>query len=156
VRSLGPSVTVTLCRHARAARRASPGHPRLAAGKWRDVGGRDKPGRDELISFWVVAKQAAGVDTLLMEGGWIYILTNRPNGTLYIGVTSDLARRAWEHREAVVDGFTKRYGLKRLVYVERYEDIRAAIQREKNMKHWPRRWKVGLILRDNPEWNDPL
>jgi putative endonuclease len=89
-----------------------------------------------------------------MEGGWIYILTNRPNGILYIGVTSDLARRSWEHREGVVDGFTKRYGPKRLVYVERYEDIRTAIQREKNMKHWPRRWKVGLILRDNPEWND--
>ncbi len=89
-----------------------------------------------------------------MQGGWIYIVTNRPNGTLYVRVTSNLARRAWEHREGVVDGFTKRYGLKRLVYVERYEDIRVALQREKNMKHWPRRWKVGLIPRDNPEWAD--
>jgi putative endonuclease len=83
--------------------------------------------------------------------GWIYIMTNRPNGTLYIGVTSDLPRRTWEHREGVVEGFTKRYGLKRLVYVERYDDIRIAIQREKN---WPRAWKVRLILRDNPEWED--
>jgi putative endonuclease len=66
-----------------------------------------------------------------MLGGWIYIMTNKPNGTLYVGVTSDLARRAWEHREGVVDGFTKQYGLKRLVYAARYDDIRVAIQREK-------------------------
>jgi len=79
---------------------------------------------------------------------------DRPNGTLYIGVTSDLARRAWEHREGVADGFTKRYGLKQLVYVERYEDIRTAIQREKNLKHWPRAWKVKLILTSNPNWDD--
>lgn len=89
-----------------------------------------------------------------MSGGWLYIMTNRPNGVLYIGVTSDIARRAWEHREGVVPGFTKRYGLKRLVYVERYEDIRSAIQREKTMKHWPRAWKVRLILASNPEWVD--
>jgi len=89
-----------------------------------------------------------------MPGGWIYIMTNRPNGTLYIGVTADLGRRVWEHREGVVDGFTKRYGLKRLVYAERHEDIRTAIQREKTMKHWPRTWKVRLILASNPEWAD--
>jgi putative endonuclease len=69
-------------------------------------------------------------------------------------VTSDLARRAWEHREGVIEGFTKRYGLKRLVYVERHGDIRTAIQREKNLKHWPRAWKVRLILEQNPEWAD--
>ncbi len=89
-----------------------------------------------------------------MRGGWLYIMTNRPNGTLYLGVTSDLARRAWEHREGVVDGFSKRYGLKRLVWFERHDDIRAAIQREKTMKHWPRAWKVRLILSANPEWDD--
>jgi putative endonuclease len=88
-----------------------------------------------------------------MQGGWVYIVTNRPNGTLYVGVTSDLARRAWEHREGVAEGFTKRYGLKRLVYAERHDDIRAAIQREKNLKHWSRTWKVRLILADNPDWN---
>ena len=86
--------------------------------------------------------------------GWVYILTNRPNGTLYVGVTSDLARRLWEHREGVADGFTKRYGLKRDVHVERYEDIRTAIQREKNLKHWPRAWKVRIILDANPHWDD--
>jgi len=89
-----------------------------------------------------------------MQGGWVYIMTNRPNGTLSVGVTSDLARRAWEHREGIADGFTKRYGLKRLVYAERYEEIRTAIQREKNLKHWPRTWKVKLILADNRNWDD--
>jgi len=89
-----------------------------------------------------------------MSGGYVYIMTNKPNGTLYVGVTNDLARRAWEHREGVADGFTKRYGLKRLVYYECHDDIVAAIQREKNIKHWSRAWKVGLILEANPEWAD--
>jgi putative endonuclease len=89
-----------------------------------------------------------------MRGGWVYIITDRPNWTLYTGVTSDLARRVFEHREGAYDGFTKRYGLKRLVYYEVYEDIRNAIQREKNMKHWSRVWKVRLILDMNPEWRD--
>ena len=89
-----------------------------------------------------------------MQGGWVYIMTNRPNGTLYVGVTSDLARRVWEHREGVIKGFTKKYGLRRLVWTERHEDIQAAIQREKNIKHWSRTWKVRLILAANPEWDD--
>ena len=88
------------------------------------------------------------------KGGWVYIMTNRPNGPLYVGVTSDLARRAWEHRDGLIAGFTKRYGLKRLVYCERHEDIRAAIQREKTLKHWSRAWKVRLILGANPSWDD--
>jgi putative endonuclease len=87
-------------------------------------------------------------------GGYVYILTNRPNGTLYVGVTSDLVRRVAEHREGVVKGFTKRYALKRLVYFEAYDDIVTAIQREKNMKHWSRTWKVRLILNSNPQWDD--
>jgi putative endonuclease len=89
-----------------------------------------------------------------MKGGWVYIMTNRPDGILYVGVTSDLIRRVWEHREGLIEGFTKRYGLKRLVYVERYDDIETAIQREKNMKHWSRAWKVGLLLASNPYWDD--
>jgi putative endonuclease len=83
-----------------------------------------------------------------------YIMTNRPNGTLYVGTTVDLAQRVWEHRESVADGFTKRYGLKRLVYAEHHADILAAKQRETNIKHWPRAWKVRLIHRDNPDWDD--
>lgn len=89
-----------------------------------------------------------------MHGGWVYIMTNRPNGTLYVGVTSALVRRVWEHREGVAEGFTKRYGLKLLVYFERHDDIERAIQCEKNIKHWPRAWKVRLILDANPAWGD--
>lgn len=89
-----------------------------------------------------------------MKGGWVYILTNRPDGALYVGVTADLPRRVWEHKEGVADGFTKRYGLKRLVYCERHDDIGAAIQREKNIKHWPRAWKIALIVKYNPGWGD--
>jgi putative endonuclease len=73
-----------------------------------------------------------------MQGGWVYLVANRRYGTLYVGVTSDLSRRAWEHREGVVEGFTRRYDLKLLVWAERHDNIRAAIQREKNIKHWPR------------------
>ena len=89
-----------------------------------------------------------------MADGWVYILTNRRNGTLYVGVTDNLARRVWEHREGVVEGFTKRYGLKRLVDAEHHEDIRLARQREQNIKHDPRAWKVRLILAGNSNWED--
>jgi putative endonuclease len=89
-----------------------------------------------------------------MRDAWVYIVTNRVNGTLHVGVTSNFARRAWEHREGVVEGFSARHGLKRLVFVERHEDIRSAIQREKNIKHWSRAWKVSLILQANPHWTD--
>jgi len=88
------------------------------------------------------------------KGGWIYILTNKPNGILYVGVTADLIRRISQHREAEIPGFTKRYGLKRLVYFERYEDIITAIAREKSIKEWPRAWKVRLIGHSNPRWDD--
>jgi putative endonuclease len=90
----------------------------------------------------------------LMRGGWVHIMTNRPNGTLYVGTTTDIARRAWEHREGVADGFTKKYSLERLVYAEWHDDILASKQREMNLKHWRRAWKVALILRDNPNWDD--
>ena len=70
--------------------------------------------------------------------GWVYIMTNRPNGTLYLGVTSNIARRAWKHREGLLEGFTKRYDLTRVVYAEGHEEIAAAIQREWTLKHWPR------------------
>ncbi len=88
------------------------------------------------------------------KGGYIYILANRPNGILYLGVTNNLIRRVFEHREGIVKGFSKAYGLKRLVYYEQYDDIRLAIQRERTMKHWPRAWKVRLINGGNREWDD--
>jgi putative endonuclease len=85
---------------------------------------------------------------------WVYILASRPGGTLYIGVTNNLIRRTHEHREGLVQGFTKRYGIKMLVYYEQHDTALAAIQREKNMKHWPREWKIDLIISMNPEWRD--
>lgn len=86
--------------------------------------------------------------------GWVHIMTNRRSATLYVGVTDDPARRAWEYRSGLIDGFTKRYGLKRLVFAEQDDDMRAARRREQNMKHWPRAWKVRLIHGQNPDWGD--
>ncbi|WP_322517979.1 GIY-YIG nuclease family protein [Rhodopseudomonas palustris] len=85
---------------------------------------------------------------------WVYILANAPGGTLYVGVTNDLVRRTYEHREGQVEGFTRKYGIKRLVYFEAHDTALAAIQREKNIKHWPREWKIDLIVRNNPNWDD--
>jgi len=84
----------------------------------------------------------------------VYIMASRRHGTIYVGVTSDLARRAFEHREGAVPGFTKKHGCKRLVWWETFELMTSAIQREKTMKHWVREWKVNLIERDNPHWDD--
>jgi putative endonuclease len=89
-----------------------------------------------------------------MTGGYVYLMTNRPNGLLYVGVTNDIVRRVYEHRSDLVDGFTRRYGLKRLVYFEQFETIRDAIQREHNIKHWSRAWKVRLIIANNSNWDD--
>ena len=85
---------------------------------------------------------------------WVYILASRRNGTLYCGVTNNLSRRVWEHKEGIVDGFTKEYGVKLLVYYESYRYVHDALQREKNIKKWPRRWKIDLIRSMNPEWRD--
>jgi putative endonuclease len=90
----------------------------------------------------------------MAKGGWVYILSNRRNGTLYVGVTSNLALRIWQHREGRGGEFTSKYGLTRLVYYEHYPDIRDAIQRESTMKHWRRAWKVRLIHGMNPDWDD--
>jgi putative endonuclease len=84
----------------------------------------------------------------------VYILASKRNGTLYIGVTSNLIRRAWEHRNGVAEGFTKRYGVHRLVYHEQAPDMACAITREKQLKKWRRAWKIKLIEQSNPEWID--
>jgi putative endonuclease len=89
-----------------------------------------------------------------MPAGWIYIMTNRPNGTLYLGVTNDLARRVREHQAGFGSIFTSRYKLYRLVYAEPHDNMPSAIQRETNLKHWPRAWKVRLIVAGNPDWGD--
>lgn len=84
----------------------------------------------------------------------VYILASKPNGTLYIGVTSDLTRRVREHRSDAVDGFTKRYGVHRLVYFEQFRSMMQAIEREKELKKWKRVWKIALIEKKNPDWRD--
>ena len=89
-----------------------------------------------------------------MSGGWVYIMTNKPDGVLYVGVTSELVKRVWQHCEGVAQGFTKKHNLKSLVYVEPHDEIQRAIQREKNIKHWSRAWKVALIEKTNPTWED--
>ncbi|MBZ0260370.1 MAG: GIY-YIG nuclease family protein [Hyphomicrobiales bacterium] len=81
-------------------------------------------------------------------------MTNRPHGVLYTGVTTDIGRRAFEHRDGVIKGFTSRYGLRRLVFYEECPLFMDAVQRKKNNKHWPRRWKIELIEIMNPNWDD--
>ena len=89
-----------------------------------------------------------------MKQPCIYILASKPKGTLYVGVTSDLVQRVWQHRNGTFDGFTKRYHVHRLVWYELHESMENAINREKAIKKWNRSWKVGLIEQDNPQWND--
>ena len=86
--------------------------------------------------------------------GYVYILASRKGGTLYTGVTSDLARRVEEHRHETASKFTKKYGVKRLVWFEEHESITYAIMREKTIKKWPRQWKINVIEELNPDWND--
>jgi putative endonuclease len=87
-------------------------------------------------------------------GGWVYLMTNKRQGVLYIGVTSDLAARVMQHREGEGSAFCRKYGLQRLVYTEPHDRIADAIAREKAMKAWKRAWKIELIETANPEWDD--
>ncbi|WP_417463382.1 GIY-YIG nuclease family protein [Kordiimonas sp.] len=86
--------------------------------------------------------------------GYTYILASKKHGTLYIGVTSDLVKRTWEHREDQADGFTRKYGVHTLVHFESFNDIKFAIEREKQLKRWHRQWKINLIEEHNPDWED--
>ena len=85
---------------------------------------------------------------------YIYIMASKRNGTLYVGVTNNLLKRVYEHKNDLVEGFTKRYGIHRLVYYEQVADINSAIQREKRLKKWRRQWKIELIEQMNPDWKD--
>ena len=91
-----------------------------------------------------------------MNGGWVYILASRYRGTLYIGVTADVARRSWQHREGVGSGFTNRYEGHRLVYGEEFPTIAEANAREKALKKWRREWKLELVEKTNPDWERPV
>lgn len=84
----------------------------------------------------------------------VYVMASKRNGTLYIGATSDLVKRGWEHRKQVVDGFTKKYNVHNLVYYELFEDMESAITREKQLKKWRRAWKIELIEKTNRDWKD--
>jgi putative endonuclease len=86
--------------------------------------------------------------------GYIYLMANKPNGTIYLGVTNDIARRVYEHRNGLIDGFTKKYGCTLLVWYQRFDDIQAARNREYQMKSWKRAWKLRLIEEMNPQWRD--
>jgi len=86
--------------------------------------------------------------------GYLYILASKRNDTLYIGATSDLIRRVWEHKNKVIDGFTKKYDVVKLVYFERYDGMSEALLREKRIKLWKREWKLNLIEKENPKWDD--
>jgi putative endonuclease len=88
------------------------------------------------------------------QGSYVYIITNKRNGTLYTGVTSDLAKRVWEHKNGVVEGFSRKYELKDLVWYEVHDDIAEAIKREKQIKKWERKWKLRIIEEMNPDWDD--
>lgn len=85
---------------------------------------------------------------------YVYILTNKMNGTLYVGVTSNLVKRVWEHKNEIAESFTKKHGLKTLVYFEVFNDPENAILREKKLKKWPRLYKTNIINNTNPDWND--
>ena len=85
---------------------------------------------------------------------YVYILASKRNGTLYIGVTTDLIKRVWEHKNKLIPGFTAKYGISKLVYYEQHNAIMEAIRREKALKKWLRKWKLALIEADNPNWID--
>ena len=90
----------------------------------------------------------------MQRPGFVYILASKKNGTLYIGVTSDLVKRIGQHKQKQMDGFTKEHGVHRLMYVQQYDDIRDAIMRERQLKKWNRAWKIRLIEEANPNWDD--
>jgi putative endonuclease len=128
---------------------------------------RDKPLRGEKLSRWSLINVFASPETShceersdeaiqrdIMKQGYTYILFNKRNGTLYTGVTSDLSKRVYEHKNKLADGFTKKYNVDKLGYYEQYNDILQAIEREKQIKAGSRKKKIQLIENDNPEWKD--
>jgi putative endonuclease len=99
--------------------------------------------------FWPESRKSA-----MNRQPAVYVLASKKNGTLYLGVTSDLVKRIWEHKSNLVEGFTKRYGIHQLVWYELHETMDSAIEREKRLKEWKRQWKVRLIENTNPNWED--
>ena len=98
-----------------------------------------------------IADQPMGA---LRKNFFVYIMASKKDSVLYVGVTSGLPKRVWQHRESIVEGFTKKYFVRRLIYFEEQENAEIAIAREKQLKGWRRAWKIALIEKQNPEWND--
>jgi len=107
--------------------------------------------QDEAV---IPAKAGIHYNTLVPHQYYVYILASKPNGTLYIGMTNNLARRVWQHKQGFVEGFTKKSGVHRLVYAESFARPRDAIEREKRLKKWNRAWKIQLIESVDPAWKD--
>ena len=125
-----------------------PGRPTVEGRKSRAHGRHADPSAGQCLV------RGYGLRNHRMMIFYVYILASRKRGTLYVGVTNDLGRRVWEHREKLNDGFTKRYGVTQLVYYEVFDCVNDAIAREKRLKRWPRAWKIRTIERDNPDWHD--
>ncbi len=104
--------------------------------------------------MFVIPAKAGIQEFVLSKQPAVYILASKRNGTLYIGVTSDLIKRIWEHKNNFVEGFSSRYAVHQLVWYELHEDMESAIQREKRLKEWKRSWKIDLIEKTNAEWKD--
>ena len=101
-----------------------------------------------------VRQACSGNPERMVKYYYVYILASQRNGTLYIGITSDLIKRVWEHKNKFVDGFTKKYNINKLIYYEQYSDPENAIKREKRLKKYNRKWKLTLIEKANPQWKD--
>lgn len=101
-----------------------------------------------------ICHSRAGGNPIIVMKSYLYILASNFNGTLYIGVTSDLIKRVWQHKEKFIEGFSKKYNVSKLVYFEEFSDIKQAISREKQIKKWNRQWKINLIEKSNLVWKD--
>ena len=91
---------------------------------------------------------------MIQKQAYIYIMANKRNGTIYVGVTSNLPARVWQHKNNIIEGFTKKYSTHILIYFEQHENMQSAIDREKQIKKWKRKWKLRLIEIENPDWKD--
>jgi putative endonuclease len=111
--------------------------------------------KNDSLQFWRTPNNSCG-QSAVMASGFVYILASKRNGTLYTGVTSDLPGRVQAHREGLASAFTRKYGVTRLVWFEEHALYASAIQRETSIKHWKRKWKLALIEKLNPEWDDLL
>ena len=118
------------------------------------TGKNKNPAMTKKMSYSGLTRISASNYNQPMKTMYVYIITNKPQGTLYIGVTNNLVRRIYEHKNKIIDGFSAKYSLDKLVYYEIYNDEITAIQREKNLKKWNREWKVNLIESSNPLWLD--